>query len=124
MIVKLARNALVTFLLRTCVVMILGCLMHNLRRFYRDAVGVLLVYDTTYRATFKHLEKTLQKVREMTNAKIPIILVGNKCDKEYARSVPATEGKAFASTLLLCCIPCLIYFFKSSGAWLSLRHQL
>lgn len=76
--------------------MILNLLTLKYHRFYRDAAGVLLVYDTTYRPSFKHLEKRLQKVREMANPKVAMIVVGNKIDREYARSIPTTEGKAFS----------------------------
>ena len=48
--------------------------------YYRQAIGVLLVYDITKRVSFENLERWLTEVREHADSKIQIILVGNKSD--------------------------------------------
>ena len=48
--------------------------------YYRQAIGVLLVYDITKRVSFENLERWLTEVREHADSKVQIILVGNKSD--------------------------------------------
>ena len=50
--------------------------------YYRQAIGVLLVYDSSRRATFESIGKWLQGVRDHADEKVEIILVGNKSDLE------------------------------------------
>lgn len=50
--------------------------------YYRQAIGVLLVYDISRRATFESISKWLQEVRDHADEKVAIILVGNKSDLE------------------------------------------
>ena len=50
--------------------------------YYRQAIGVLLVYDISRRATFESISKWLQDVRDHADEKVAIILVGNKSDLE------------------------------------------
>ena len=50
--------------------------------YYRQAIGVLLVYDIADRNTFESIGKWLQEVRDHADEKVAIILVGNKCDLE------------------------------------------
>ncbi len=53
--------------------------------YYRQAIGVLLVYDITKRVSFENLERWLTEVREHADSKIQIILVGNKSDLQNNR---------------------------------------
>ena len=53
--------------------------------YYRQAIGVLLVFDITSRASFQSLEKWMSEVREHADQKIVVILVGNKSDLENSR---------------------------------------
>lgn len=50
--------------------------------YYRQAIGVLLVYDISKRTSFESLDKWLQEVRDHADEKVEIILVGNKSDLE------------------------------------------
>merc|ERR1719382_76242 len=70
------------------------------RSYYRGAAGILLVYDTTRRETFTHVNQWLNEVKQHANQvkDKSIILVGNKCDLEDERQVSAEEGAAFAKT--------------------------
>mmetsp|Transcript_32175 Transcript_32175/g.75549 ORF Transcript_32175/g.75549 Transcript_32175/m.75549 type:complete len:212 (-) Transcript_32175:65-700(-) len=64
--------------------------------YYRNAVGALLVYDISKRATFENLERWLQELREHADPNIVILLVGNKSDLRHLVSVEQKEAKEFA----------------------------
>lgn len=53
--------------------------------YYRQAIGVLLVYDISKRSSFENLDKWLNEVRDHADEKVEIILVGNKSDLEKQR---------------------------------------
>ncbi len=65
--------------------------------------GFLLVYSVTDRNSFQELESfvdTIQWVKETEQVKkVPIVLVGNKCDLVGLRQVPTEEGEAYANKL-------------------------
>jgi len=64
--------------------------------YYRGAHGVILVYDTTDRASFDHITMWLNELEVYaTNANIVKMLVGNKIDKP-GRDVTTKEGTEFA----------------------------
>ncbi|ORX90466.1 hypothetical protein K493DRAFT_304868 [Basidiobolus meristosporus CBS 931.73] len=66
----------------------------------REGEGFLLVYCIAARSSFEHVEmirNEIAKVRDIT--KTPILLVGNKCDKETEREVSQFEGHALAKRL-------------------------
>jgi Ras-related protein Rab-2A len=67
------------------------------RSYYRGASGALLVYDVTRRETFDHLRTWLDDARQVSNANMTIMLIGNKCDLETKRQVSVEEGQSFAS---------------------------
>ena len=63
----------------------------------RDGRGFLLVYNITSRPTFEEVTNLHDKILRTKDAdKVPIVLVGNKCDLESERAVQADEGKALA----------------------------
>ena len=64
--------------------------------YYRQAIGVLLVYDISRRSSFESIVKWLNEVRDHADEKVEIILVGNKCDLENRRQVSTQEGQKFA----------------------------
>ncbi|GFQ07035.1 RAS-related protein rabb1c [Phtheirospermum japonicum] len=67
------------------------------RFYYRGACVALLVYDITRWETFKHVASWLEDVRELGNANITIMLIGNKCDVfAHKREVSTEEGEQFA----------------------------
>jgi Ras-related protein Rab-11A len=57
-----------------------GCLQERYRAithaYYRGAVGALLVYDISRRATFQQIERWFAEVREMTAPSLIVMLVG------------------------------------------------
>ena len=64
------------------------------------ADGFLLMYSIIKRDTFLHLQEiynSLVQIRE--TERIPIVVVGNKCDREEYREVSAEEGRTFAERI-------------------------
>ena len=64
--------------------------------YYRGAVGALLVYDVTDRASFNHVPMWLKEVEENAEKDCLIMLVGNKMDLTEQRTVFVRDGRAFA----------------------------
>lgn len=66
----------------------------------RDGEGFLLVYSITSRSTFERIERfrdQIFRVKDVDN--VPMMLVGNKCDKVTDREVTREEGYAMAKRL-------------------------
>jgi len=64
--------------------------------YYRGALGALLVYDITRRATFESLKKWLYELREYGSSDMVIVLVGNKSDLSESREVNVEDGQSLA----------------------------
>jgi len=63
----------------------------------RDGKGFLLVYNITSRPTFDEVNSLYEKIlRTKDTEKVPIVLVGNKCDLKTERQVSYDEGAALA----------------------------
>ena len=69
-------------------------------RYYRGAVGALLVYDIAKHLTYENVERWLKELRDHADSNIVIMLVGNKSDLRHLRAVPTDEAKAFAGLTL------------------------
>lgn len=70
-------------------------------RYYRGAVGALLVYDITKHQTYQNVTRWLKELRDHADSNIVIMLVGNKSDLKHLRAVPEDEARAYASAYLL-----------------------
>lgn len=70
-------------------------------RYYRGAVGALLVYDIAKHLTYENAERWLKELQDHADSNIVIMLVGNKSDLRHLRAVPTDEAKAFAGTPLM-----------------------
>ena len=66
------------------------------RSYYRNAVGAVIVYDVTNRASFQNVKAWLDEARSNGGANVIVLLVGNKTDLEDQRKVSYEEGKSFA----------------------------
>ncbi|KAG5185922.1 ras family-domain-containing protein [Tribonema minus] len=65
--------------------------------YYRGAVGAMLVYDVTDRASFDAIKRWLKQVRDNAHRNIALSLIANKSDlAEEGRCVPTAEGLALA----------------------------
>lgn len=79
------------------IVFLAGCLTHLFtHRYYRGAVGALLVYDIAKHLTYENVERWLKELRDHADSNIVIMLVGNKSDLRHLRAVPTDEARAFA----------------------------
>ena len=63
--------------------------------FYRNSSLALIVYAINNRASFEHATIWLKELKETSNPKVKIFLVGNKCDLENNRVVSKEEGYNF-----------------------------
>ena len=65
------------------------------RNFYRNADGLLVVFDLTCRESFNHVKNWINEAKEHKNG-IKTILVGNKLDLEDEREVDKETALKFA----------------------------
>lgn len=65
-------------------------------RYYRGAVGALLVYDISKQLTFKNVERWLSELRANADRNIVVMLVGNKSDLDHMREVSTEDAQGFA----------------------------
>ncbi|KAF5198722.1 Ras-related protein rab-11a [Thalictrum thalictroides] len=72
--------------------------------YYRGALGAMLVYDITRRATFDNLKKWLEELRHFGDSDMVIVLVGNKFDLKEKREVSEEEGRKLAEKEEVCFI--------------------
>ena len=63
------------------------------RQYYKDAQGVILVYDITNRDTFDDLDTWVEDIRNSSPADCVVALVANKSDLDDKRNVTTQEGK-------------------------------
>lgn len=63
--------------------------------FFRDAQGVLLVFDVTKRDTFENVQSWVSQLHTYTDVSVIKTLVGNKIDMD-SRAVPREEAEALA----------------------------
>ena len=66
------------------------------RSFYRQADGVLILYDTTERNSFNNVTQWLKSIVEYGKENVPKYLIGNKIDMNEDMDVMDTEGRELA----------------------------
>jgi len=66
------------------------------RGYYRGAMGALLVYSVTNRASFDNCDPWLEELIHHADPGIIVMLVGNKTDMTDQRDVTTEEGTEFA----------------------------
>jgi small GTP-binding protein len=76
--------------------------------YYRAAMGVVITYDITDRASFEHVEYWITQLEQHGDTKVQKILVGNKSDLEECRKVSREDGAALAAR-------CGMEFFETSA---------
>ncbi|MBZ3882070.1 Ras-related protein Rab-39A [Sciurus carolinensis] len=70
------------------------------RSFYRNVVGVLLVFDVTNRKSFEHIPDWHQEVISTQGPnKVIFLLVGHKSDLQSTRCVSTQEAEELAASL-------------------------
>lgn len=65
--------------------------------YYRNAVGIILVYDITKRQTFDNIGHWMTQVKEHAPSNVIIYLIGNKSDLTHLREISSTEGANYAA---------------------------
>ncbi|XP_023262087.1 ras and EF-hand domain-containing protein homolog [Seriola lalandi dorsalis] len=66
------------------------------KQFFRKADGVIVMYDITAEQSFTAVRQWLTSVKEGAGEDIPIMLLGNKTDKEIERQVQKGVGERLA----------------------------
>ncbi|EAY15808.1 small GTP-binding protein, putative [Trichomonas vaginalis G3] len=67
------------------------------KAYFRNAVGVVLVFDVTERRTFDDVNMWLNDVHSLCDPSARVILVGNKTDLADSRVIPVSEAEAYAN---------------------------
>lgn len=67
------------------------------KMFYKNADGAIFVYDVTKKESFESIPKWINELKENSDEKISIILLGNKKDLQTLREVPIEKAQRFAS---------------------------
>ncbi|KAM4618189.1 EF-hand calcium-binding domain-containing protein 4B [Polymixia lowei] len=78
------------------------------KQFFRKADGVVVMYDITAEQTFTAVRQWLTSVQEGAGEDIPIMLLGNKTDKESGREVQSEVGNRLAKD-------CQLIFYECSA---------
>ena len=66
-------------------------------QYYKKADAILLVYDISMKSSFDKIKNFyVNKIKDNCKKDIPILLLGNKTDKENEREVSCEEGMALA----------------------------
>lgn len=66
------------------------------KAYFRNAVGVVLVFDITERKTFDEINMWLNDVHSLCDPSASVILIGNKADMSDNRAVTLAEAEQFA----------------------------
>lgn len=65
---------------------------------FRTSQGTIVVYDITSRESFDHVRQYCAEIRQLAAPGVPVLLLGNKCDR-HGRVVSEAEGRALAAEL-------------------------
>ncbi|CAJ1456329.1 unnamed protein product [Effrenium voratum] len=65
--------------------------------YYRAAMGVVICYDITDKASFEHIDYWLQQLDQHGDEGVQRVLVGNKSDLNENRKVTREEGEKLAT---------------------------
>lgn len=68
------------------------------RQYYRDANGIILVFDLTNRISFENLHGWIIDIRNFGMKNVDICILGNKVDNESKRVVSFIEAKDYAQS--------------------------
>jgi len=67
-----------------------------IRAYFRNAIGVLLVFDLKARSTFDEVSAWLKDIRSLCEPDVCVMLIGNKSDLASSRQVTLAEAEDFA----------------------------
>ena len=66
------------------------------KKFYKDAHGVILVYDVSNRQSYEYLQNWKKEIEENCKENTIVMLIGNKSDLVEDKKVSEEDGKKFA----------------------------
>uniref|UniRef100_A0A6B2LM93 Uncharacterized protein n=1 Tax=Arcella intermedia TaxID=1963864 RepID=A0A6B2LM93_9EUKA len=64
--------------------------------YYRGSQGMMVVYDVTDSESFASVEGWFQRIQDMGEKNVKVLLVGNKCDTVFDRKITTVQGEALA----------------------------
>lgn len=67
--------------------------------YYRGADGIIIIYDTTDRNSFLHIDDWMNEINNYTNENTCKLLVGNKSDCKEEIEISTSEGESKAKEL-------------------------
>ncbi|XP_034060528.1 ras-related protein Rab-3B-like [Gymnodraco acuticeps] len=67
--------------------------------YYRGAMGFILMYDITNEESFNAVQDWATQIKTYSWDNAQVIMVGNKCDMDEERIIPAEKGKHLADQL-------------------------
>eukprot|EP01084_Bolivina_argentea_P110064 196596_1 len=67
--------------------------------YYRGAHGIILVYDVTDRQSYENIQNWLYQIDRYASENVCKLIIGNKIDLNYKRTVNYDEAKHFADSL-------------------------
>jgi Ras-related protein Rab-8A len=73
------------------------------QNYYKNAMGVLLVFDLTEASTFENVRNWIRQIKNHAGENICKILVANKCDMTEERQVQKDEIKELAQDIGMEC---------------------
>ena len=66
------------------------------KNYYKQAHGILLMYDITNDKTYSNIQKWITQIKEETSSNIVVFIIGNKIDLEKERVISYDDGKNLA----------------------------
>ncbi|KAI7789654.1 EF-hand calcium-binding domain-containing protein 4B [Triplophysa rosa] len=79
------------------------------KQFFRKADGVVIIYDITAGDSFRSVRPWLASIQEAVGDPIPVMLLGNKADKDDEREVEMKEAEMLAQGTHLMFSECSAY---------------
>ena len=67
------------------------------KSYYRGAHAIILIFSVTNKKSFENVKTWVNQIKEETNEKITLILVGNKIDLVDKREIMENEGEELAN---------------------------
>ena len=67
------------------------------KSYYRGAHAIILIFSVTNKKSFENVKTWVNQIKEETNEKITLILVGNKIDLVDKREIMESEGEELAN---------------------------
>ena len=68
--------------------------------YFRNAHGILLVYDVTSAQSFLQMSRWIERVSRIASPTVKMVLIGNKCDREESiRVIDKSKGEMLAKEL-------------------------